>query len=74
MMSKDPFVIRAALAGGALTLGLMAARKFGAVYAGMLPASLSRHLEPAGDIPYGVAICIGGLLAIPHSDLLPLLV
>ncbi len=68
------FMIYTALAGGALTLGLLAARKFGAVYAGMLPAPLSRHLEPAGDIPYGVAICVGGLLAIPHADILNTLI
>jgi prepilin peptidase CpaA len=67
------FMIYTALAGGALTLGLMAARKYGAVYAGMLPPSLSRHLEPAGDIPYGVAICVGGLLAISHADIVSLL-
>lgn len=68
------FLVYTALAGGALTLGLLAARKYGAVYAGLLPPSLSRHLEPAGDIPYGVAICVGGLLAIPHADILNLLV
>ncbi len=68
------FVVYTALAGGALTLGLLAARKYGAVYAGMLPSVLSRHLEPAGDIPYGVAIAAGGLLAISQSDLLPLLI
>ena len=66
--------LRSALAGGALTLILLAARKFGAVYAPVLPAPLGRHLEPAGDIPYGVAIAAGGLLAIAQSDLLPRLV
>jgi prepilin peptidase CpaA len=68
------FMIYTALAGGALTLILLAARKFGAVYAPVLPAPLGRHLEPAGDIPYGVAIAAGGLLAIAQSDLLPRLV
>lgn len=67
------FMLYTALAGGVLTLGLLWARKNYAPFAGNLPASLGRHLEPKGDIPYGVAICAGGLLAMSHSDLLPLL-
>jgi prepilin peptidase CpaA len=63
-----------ALAGGALTLGLLAARKAPiAAVTGALPAWVNRHLNPQGDIPYGVAICVGGLLAISQCDLLPLL-
>ncbi len=63
-----------ALAGGALTLGLMGARQpIFAGYATVLPGWATRHLEPKGDIPYGVAICVGGLMAIGQSDLLPLL-
>ena len=63
-----------ALAGGALTLGLLAARKAPiAAVTGALPQWVNRHLEPQGDIPYGVAICAGGLLAIGQCDLLPLL-
>lgn len=67
------FLLYTALAGGALTLGLMSARKMWAPYAAALPSPIARHLDAKGDIPYGVAICIGGLLAINHSDLLPLL-
>ncbi len=67
------FVLYTALAGGVLTLSLMWARKNVAQYAPALPTSLSRHLEAKGDIPYGVAICAGGLLAIGQSDILPLL-
>lgn len=67
------FLTYTALAGGALTLGLLLARKAFAPYAAGLPAPLSRHLEAKGDIPYGVAICAGGLLAMTQSDLLPLL-
>ncbi len=63
-----------ALAGGVLTLGLLGARKAPiAAITGPLPAWVNRHLDPNGDIPYGVAICIGGLLAIGQCDLLPLL-
>jgi len=63
-----------ALAGGALTLGLLGMRKAPiAAVTGALPRWLNRHLDPKGDIPYGVAICVGGLLAIGQCDLLPLL-
>ncbi len=63
-----------AIAGGALTLGLMGARQpIFAGYAAAMPGWVNRHLEPKGDIPYGVAICIGGLMAIGQSDLLSLL-
>ncbi len=65
------FVIYTALAGGALTLGLLFARKTFYPYAAGLPGYISRHLEPKGDIPYGIAICAGGLFAIAQSDILP---
>ncbi len=67
-------LIYTALAGGALTLGLLFARKTFHPYAAGLPGVIGRHLEPKGDIPYGIAICAGGLLAIAQSDILPLLV
>jgi prepilin peptidase CpaA len=67
------FLIYTALAGGVLTLTLMWARRNLTQFAPSLPGPLSRHLEAKGDIPYGVAICAGGLLAISHADLLPLL-
>ena len=67
-------LIYTALAGGVLTLGLLGARKAPiAAVTGALPSWLNRHLDPQGDIPYGVAICAGGLLAISQCDLLPLL-
>ena len=63
-----------ALAGGALTLVLLGARKAPiAAVTGALPPWINRHLDPKGDIPYGIAICAGGLLAIGQCDLLPLL-
>ena len=65
-------LIYTALAGGALTLGLLLARKAFAPYAAGLPGVIGRHLEEKGDIPYGIAICVGGLLAMTQSDLLPL--
>ncbi|EGF91883.1 type IV leader peptidase family protein [Asticcacaulis biprosthecium C19] len=58
-----------ALAGGALTLGIVIARKFFWALAPKLPKWLGQHLEAKTGIPYGIAICAGGLLAIPHGDL-----
>lgn len=66
-------LIYTALAGGALTLGLLFARRTFQPYAAGLPGVISRHLEAKGDIPYGIAICAGGLCAILQSDILPLL-
>ena len=34
------------------------------------PAWAARLLEPKGDIPYGIAICAGALMAFPSSALL----
>ena len=64
-------LVYTALAGGVLTLGLLAARKTFWFYAPKAPAWLQKHLEPKGDIPYGIAICVGGLFAIVHGDLWP---
>ncbi|MGN6422808.1 MAG: A24 family peptidase [Asticcacaulis sp.] len=67
------FLIYTALAGGVLTLGLIGARKAFVLAAPRLPAWLGRHLEAKGDIPYGIAICVGGLAAIWQSDFLSLI-
>lgn len=66
-------LIYTAIAGGILSVALLGARKFLWLYAHKLPTWLGRHLEPKGDIPYGIAICAGGLAAIAQSDLWPLL-
>jgi prepilin peptidase CpaA len=63
------FIAYTAIAGGALTLALLSLRKLNAYYAPPLPDWAARLMLPKGDIPYGVAICAGGLLAIPHSPL-----
>ncbi len=66
-----PFVLATALAGGALGLGLILARKglVGAA-ASAGPAWLSRLFAQDGDLPYGIAIAVGALLAFPSSALL----
>lgn len=66
-------LIYTALAGGALTLGLVVMRKFFWGVASKLPPWVAQHFDPKGKIPYGLAICAGGLLAMPKGDILALL-
>jgi len=66
-----PFLIWTGLAGGAFCLFLMTARQ----YFPMVAPSVSQGwvinlMQPKGDIPYGVAIAAGALLALPESGLL----
>jgi prepilin peptidase CpaA len=57
-----------ALAGGALAVALLAARKATSpVLAARGPAWVGRLLAPKGDVPYGVAIAFGALAAFPAS-------
>jgi len=64
-----PLLFWTALAGGALAVCLLAARKATAPFsaAGRAPAWVGRLLEPKGDVPYGVAIAVGALAAFPAS-------
>ena len=64
-----PFLAVTGLAGGALSLGLIAARQNLAGYASRGPAWLGRLLSPDGDLPYGLAIAAGALFAFPSSAL-----
>ena len=48
---------------------LMAARARLQVFAMNGPAWVTRLMQPKGDIPYGVAIAVGALLAYPSSPL-----
>ena len=63
-----PFVLCSALAGGAFCLVLITARKLAPSYPGG-PAWAARLLDPKGDVPYGVALAGGALLAFPTSPL-----
>lgn len=67
------FLIYTAIVGGVFTVLLVVARQFLQIYTPTLPEWLQTLLKPKGDIPYGVAICAGGLLAIPYGDLWPIL-
>jgi prepilin peptidase CpaA len=62
--SFPPFILGTALAGGALALGLLTARKWSPFFAGA-PSFVNRLLTPKSGVPYGVAIMAGGLLALP---------
>ena len=63
------FAAYAALAGGALTLFLLMARKY------PMPAQLvswrwsARLLKDGGDVPYGIGICAGALIMLPDTSL-----
>ncbi|WP_425986365.1 A24 family peptidase [Brevundimonas sp. TWP1-2-1b1] len=66
-----PFLLWTGIAGGAFCLFLMTARQ----YFPMVAPSVSQGwvvnlMQPKGDIPYGVAIAAGALLALPESGLL----
>jgi len=64
-----PFLAWTALAGGALAVGLLGARKVALPVAVRGPAWMGRLLTPGGDVPYGVAIAFGALAAFPESAL-----
>ncbi len=61
--------VTAAICGGLLTLGLLAAR------AKTLPAMLARHAwiarlhEGGAGVPYGIALAAAGLLQYPHTQI-----
>lgn len=66
------FLAYTALAGGGLSLALLLARRAALYLPIAAPlvsgqGAVSRLLAPKGDVPYGVAICAGGLAAFPTS-------
>ncbi|MES2860255.1 MAG: prepilin peptidase [Pseudomonadota bacterium] len=65
-----PFILWTAIAGGFFCAGLIAARGSLSAYAAGAPTWVSNLLQEKGDVPYGVAIAIGALLAFPSSVLL----
>lgn len=68
------YLLLATIFGGALTLGLLAARKL------PLPAPLAarqwilRLHEPRGGIPYGIALSAGAIAILPYTDIFRLAV
>lgn len=65
-----PFLLYTALAGGGFCLLLLTARSHLPLFAQTGPGWVMRLMQPRGDIPYGVAIAIGALLAYPSSPLM----
>jgi prepilin peptidase CpaA len=64
------YLMWTALAGGGLAVTLIAARKVrAAMPVATGPRWVGALLEPKGDIPYGVALAAGALLAFPSSGL-----
>ena len=64
-----PLLLYTAMIGGGFCLLLMAARSQLQVFAMNGPGWVTRLMQPKGDLPYGVAIAIGALLAYPSSPL-----
>ena len=65
-------VLATGVAGGAIATALIAARNSGPItaLAGRGPPWLGRLLTPAEDLPYGLAIAVGALIAFPSSSLI----
>ncbi|MBU1346052.1 MAG: prepilin peptidase [Alphaproteobacteria bacterium] len=61
------FVLWTALTGGLFSIAIISARKYFSPYAAAAPGWVGNLLEEKGDIPYGVAIAMGALLAFPYS-------
>ena len=65
------FVLGTAITGGVLAMALLSLRSTLVRPTVLLgPAWLVKLSEPGGAAPYGVAIAVGGLIALPQSPLL----
>ncbi len=64
-----PFLLWTAVAGGCLAVSLLFARRLPAPVTAAGPRWIGRLLQPGGDVPYGVAIAVGALVAFPMSPL-----
>ncbi len=62
-----PFVIWTALAGGGLAVMLLWGRRLAQPAVAGGPAWVGRLMTPGGDVPYGLAITAGALIAFPQS-------
>jgi prepilin peptidase CpaA len=66
--AAGPFLIATVLAGGVLTGLLLGLRSgFLGAWASHGPAWLARLAKPGEPVPYGVAIAVGALAALPQS-------
>jgi len=69
LSSSLHFIFWTALVGGLFGLALILARKNTQSLLGGAPPWFARLMEPKGDIPYGVAIAAGALIAYPASPM-----
>jgi prepilin peptidase CpaA len=65
-----PFLVWTAVLGGVFSLILIAGRSWASPHLAGAPTWVSTLFRPKGDIPYGVAICGGALMAYPASALI----
>ena len=65
-----PFLLVTAVAGGALAVALLLARKLSVWLPTAAPAWVRRLATPGENVPYGVAIAVGALVAFPASPLM----
>jgi prepilin peptidase CpaA len=65
-----PFLMWTVLAGGAFSLFLIILRRFFGPLAARAPTWAFKILNPKGEVPYGVAIAAGALMAFPHSAIM----
>jgi prepilin peptidase CpaA len=64
------FIMWTAIAGGGLAIALIGSRKLATLCPVRMPSWTARLLSPGGDIPYGIAICVGALCAFPDSPVM----
>jgi prepilin peptidase CpaA len=69
LSASGMFLLWTALAGGLLSLAVLLARGWLQPYTSHAPAWAAQLMTPKGDIPYGVAIAAGALMAYPASPL-----
>ena len=62
-----PFLIWTALAGGGLAVMLLWSRRLAGPVIADGPAWVGRLMTPGEDVPYGLAIAAGALIAFPQS-------
>lgn len=62
------YALLASIFGGAITLVILAARQFPLPQALCMPWLLRLHDAREG-VPYGVALALGALLVLPHSEI-----
>ena len=70
LAGTGPFVLWTAVIGGVFGLALILARQHAQQLVAGAPAWFGTLMTPKGDIPYGVAIAAGALMAYPTSPLI----